>query len=478
MALATRASRWGCGVRADHGRGQQHGDSCGYNASVDLGRFLVHRGDGPWWRPEATAWQPHQAPLGEIAAANAFLGFGDDQPARRLLSTDVSSLVARGAGRARASGIDGFGGILPWDLALVALHDALLHAAQSDSPNEGFHWGAILNTTRAGHPGSHWFSLFVYCPPSMVPTPVPADGVADDAAGSAPPGPSDDGAPGGVVADGRDGGVERGDGDANLAPADFSRDVVEPAAGAEAAAAEASQRVELAQPCSNPILREPSGKRAAAAPEGDVSRKSRRVAASEPSGAPGAGAAPCPGQRRLAKAEAREVETTASKFNVAEGKLEDASRKAKAQDVARDPWLPTSWDVACAQRAGKRSNHLRKHWVHQCGACCYTKASVLKHNESCDGLAAACADWLASLVDCFVGSAEDIARELRARGAAIPVDAGGAPDCRLLLRPLRGADRAHQVGECTKKRSGKDRRRVIEIKPHPSSSRPLLPGSV
>ena len=105
----------------------------------------------------------------------------------------------------------------------LPLHDALLHAAQSDSPNEGFHWGAILNTTRAGHPGSHWFSLFVYCPPSMVPTPVPADGVADDAAGSAPPGPSDDGAPGGVVADGRDGGVERGDGDANLAPADFSK---------------------------------------------------------------------------------------------------------------------------------------------------------------------------------------------------------------------------------------------------------------
>ena len=174
VALAQRALRWGCVVHTDLGRGQEHGDSCGYNAAVDIERFLAHRGRGPWWQPEATAWQPHQASLAEISAANEFLAAGGGGPARLLTSMEVVRLVARAFEDPVA--LDGFGGALPWDLSLVAFHDAVLESIRAMSPHEGFHWGAVLNTVRSGGRGSHWFPMAVFCPPAMPLATPPAEG--------------------------------------------------------------------------------------------------------------------------------------------------------------------------------------------------------------------------------------------------------------------------------------------------------------
>ena len=128
VALARRASRWGCDVLMDLGRGQQHGDSCGYNSAFDVGQFLAHCGEGPRWQPQATTWQPRQASLGGIAAANDFLDAGGGLSARLLSSMEVSRLVSHAADQQGAREVDGFGGGLAWDQSLAALHDAMLQS--------------------------------------------------------------------------------------------------------------------------------------------------------------------------------------------------------------------------------------------------------------------------------------------------------------------------------------------------------------
>ncbi len=176
LALAQRALRWGCVVHVDFARGQQHGDSCGYNAAVDVGACLAQSGEGPWWHPETAPWQPHQVSQGEIEAANSFLGIDGGSLARLLLSEEVSRLVARASGKPGPSEVEDFGGVLPWDLALVRIHDAALQAARAGGRREPFLWGGVLNTVRVGGRGSHWFMALLSCRPAAAPRIPPSAG--------------------------------------------------------------------------------------------------------------------------------------------------------------------------------------------------------------------------------------------------------------------------------------------------------------
>ena len=172
--IARRVECWGCLVQTDLGRGQEHGDSCGYNAAYDAGKFLAHHGEGPWWQPQIIAWQPHQAQLVQIGAANQFLN-NPGPSARFLSSEEVLHLVSRDVDQPDGRWRRNFGGALSWDWAFVSLHDAMLQSTRTLQPHESFCWTAVLNTVQSGCRGSHWFSVLVHCPPAMTPQAPPAD---------------------------------------------------------------------------------------------------------------------------------------------------------------------------------------------------------------------------------------------------------------------------------------------------------------
>ena len=77
--LAKRAADWGCAVHMDLGRGQEHGNSCGYNSAVDVAAFLADPGEGPWWSPPGPEWEPHQTTVDSIADANGHSQNGPDE---------------------------------------------------------------------------------------------------------------------------------------------------------------------------------------------------------------------------------------------------------------------------------------------------------------------------------------------------------------------------------------------------------------
>ena len=107
LALGRRFGALGnCEVRLDLARGQAHGDTCGYNAAVDVACFAAQHGFGPWWTPGPSAWQPHQVSLSDVAEANRYLWRNHVAPpaveshAQLLSSGEVVDLVTKASGGA------------------------------------------------------------------------------------------------------------------------------------------------------------------------------------------------------------------------------------------------------------------------------------------------------------------------------------------------------------------------------------------